>query len=740
MVWADDFADLQRASAQAVMVDHDGTAGSVRRRLLVVAVCDSSDGPAMRLLESAVERVAAALPADLELEGFFYDVLLYTRTLPSSTHISGRFRTRVVPDDTSVWSADLISALADFAAVQRGTPTLRTAPRLPSALAIGLHAFLASRAGSTWGLGSYPGSVTAKFISDLEGLARSTGNPVLRSPNEHGLASGSMARWILDEAPFIISATSGMVDEFRGTLANLKYAGAQGFLLFADVRGSWFPFQGTVHEHENSDDVFRARGLDVVHLRRPYQLRADLARAFEAYDRKTGPVVLMVSPSVLAFTDPEFRPESMITRLRPPTDRERSGDEVFVRAHHAERVLTALNSQSARLLWQCGRMNVQESELCHDLARRCGAALCDSLTRPGTVAKYRNGEVVREYLGSLGMYGYSAHIHRYLHSAGQLRPREEQWLFFLKNRIAESATPFTAATLQKQLRTVQVDRDPFHLAPFVTLPIESELLPFMKWISANLCVEDDVLAMRRNAIEEAHDSVEAAAALPVLPMEIGFFMRHLNQIVEDLIITAGYEYTSVIDVGRGGASAIRNLVRTGPGFSGWYGRSLMGDALSAIPALATSRPGHVLAFIGDAAWMLVPDVIPTLVQQMCLDQVSMHGNLSIFRLINGSHSLVNTWAETRRHTSPNSNTMVLSMIGEESEYDYGPVKVRHHVIRDLDSMRAVGSRLLQPETIDIYSVLLSHDNACDGMGLQGENDWRTVPEQPASGPRNGTVI
>ncbi|WP_345204647.1 hypothetical protein [Streptomyces lavendulae] len=522
-----------------------------------------------------------------------------------------------------MWSADLISALADFAAVQLAMRTPRTAPRLPSALAIGLHAFLGSRAGSTWGLGSYPGSVTAKFISDLEGLAQSTGNPVLRSPNEHGLASGSMARWILDEAPFIISATSGMVDEFRGTLANMKYANAQGFLLFADVRGRWFPFQGTIHEHENSDEVFRARGLDVVHLRRPYELRADLACAFQAYDRKAGPVVLMVSPSVLAFTDPEFRPESITSLLDPPSGREQPGVSAFAAAPYSEEVLALLNSDSARLLWQCGRMSTDESELCHDLARRCGAALCDSLTRPGTVSKYRNGKVVGEYLGSFGMYGYSSQIHRYLHSAGQLRPREDQWLFFLKSRVPESATPYTAATLEKRLRTVQVNKDPRHLAPFVTIPVESELLPFMRWISANLRVSEDVLTIRRNAIELARDSAGAIAGLPVLPMEISFFLQHLNQILEELITTAGYEYTSVIDVGRGGASAIRNLVRTGPGFSGWYGRSLMGDAISAVPALAMSRPGHVLALVGDAAWMLVPDVIPTLVQQMCLDKVSM---------------------------------------------------------------------------------------------------------------------
>lgn len=728
VVWPRDIADIPRAVAPDPAAARSGAGTSPRRRLLVIAVCDAPHSSVVPVLEDAVEALADALPADLELEGFFYDVLVYTTALSEHTHITGRFRTRMVPDETGVWAADLISALADFVDVRRGVGDAPPAPRLPSALAIGLHTFLTARSGSAWGVGSYPGSVTARFITDLEALAAQTSNPILRSPNEHGLAAGAMARWILDGAPFLLSATSGMVDEFRGTLANLTYSRARGFLLFADVRGPWFPFQGTVHEHENSNGVFRARGLAVVELRRPEALREDLARAFAAYDRDTGPVVLMVSPAVLAYTEPAFRPESVPVPPMGQADGSPPAGRAFVHTHHAVEVLELLDSDPSRLLWQCGGMSARESDLCHDLARRCGAALCDSLTRPGTVAKYRNGSLVPEYLGSLGMYGYSAAVHQFLHRAGQLRPREEQCLFFLKSRLAESATPFSVPTLARRLRTVQLSSEPRHLAPFVTLPVQAELEPFLSWLSANLSVDDNLLAMRRKAIEEARDNACSSAGLPVLPLEAGSFFHHLNRIVEELITSEGYTYTPMIDVGRGGASAVRNMARTGPGFSGWYGRSLMGDALSALPAVATSRPGHVLAFVGDAAWMLVPDVIPTLVQQICLDHARMRGNLSIFRLINGAHSLVNTWAETRRHTSPNSNTMVLSLLAQESEQDYGPVSVRHRVIRTPEDLRAADlyTRLQQPETIDVYSVLLAHDNACDGLSLRGEDDWRSL--------------
>ncbi|MFF5105966.1 hypothetical protein [Streptomyces sp. NPDC000134] len=704
----------------------DGAGGQpVQRRLVVVLAGDGGREEFAPVLEEEITRVLSALPAQVRPEGFFYDVLVYTAEMPDHGYVTGRYRYRKVPAETGVWSADIVSALADFARIRLRPGSGPTEPKVPKALARALHSFLTARAGAEWGFGSYPGSVTARFVSDLEELAATTGNPVLRSPDEHGLASGSMARWILDRAPFVICATSGMVDELRGTLANLVYAGARGFLLFADVRGGWFPFQGTVHEHENSDDVFAARGLPVVHLHSAGGLRQDLARAFEEYDRGTGPVVLMVTPAVLAYEDEGFEVPFPAARRRPAA-RARSRARITARRDHAAEVLSLINDGPSRLLWQCGGLTAGESDLCHELARRCGAALCDSLTRPGTVARYRDGEVVPAYLGSLGKYGYSASVYNYLHDATGLRPKEDQCVFFLPSRLEEAVTPFTAPVLAERLRTVQVSRNPRHLAPFVTHPLEAELEPFLRWLAGRVSVGTDLLETRRAAIEEARATAHADEGLRVFPMGAEFFFHRLNDIVEHLITSVGYTYTSVVDVGRAGASAVRNLARTGPGFSGWYGRSLMGDALSAVPAIATSRPGNVMAFVGDAAWMLVPDVIPTLVRQLCIDKVRMRGNLSLFRLINGAHSLINTWAETRRHTSPNSNTMVLTLLQEEGERRYGPVTVRHRLIRDIDDLRKADlpARLRQPETIDVYSVVLAHDNAGDGLSLDTENDWR----------------
>ena len=193
--------------------------------------------------------------------------------------------------------------------------------------------------------------------------------------------------------------------------------------------------------------------------------------------------------------------------------------------------------------------------------------------------------MVEEYLGTLGMYGYSARVYDYLHSDGRLRPRDDQCVFFVKSRIAEVATPFSPRTLDRMLRVVQVTRQREHLAPFADHHVPADSLDFLREVRRRLDVRPEVRAARRAALAETADSTsDMLHALPLMPMSPNYFFRRLGAVLDQLITTHGYTYTGVYDVGRGGLSAVRNLPRTGPGFSGWYGRALMGDALQAIPA------------------------------------------------------------------------------------------------------------------------------------------------------------
>ncbi|MEH1014430.1 hypothetical protein V6U90_15115 [Micromonospora sp. CPCC 206060] len=683
--------------------------------------CDAFRGEADR----AVERVVAALPTAVAAECAPCTVHVYDE--PAKHHVQpvARYTLRQLPTETWILAADTACALADLVETRYARPAPTVGGTAERTLGAALHAFLTDRAGNRWGLHYYTGSVVAALIEDLERRARDTGNPVLRGPSEHSLAAGAMARWTLDGAPYLIVVTSGMVDEFRGTLANLRQAGARGFIVVADsFPDRWYPFQGTVHTDEDTREVLRARRIPAVYLNRTADLATDLAEAFAAYDAAEGPVVLLATPSVLESSAP---PPPVPPRPAPVTR------PVTVVADDAlTPVVRLLNETPATLFWQVGAADPDEVELVHAVAREVGAALGDSLARPGTVSAYRDGRPVEEYLGTLGMYGFSGRVFDYLHRDGRLRPRDEQYLFFLGSRISEVCSPFSERALTRQLRTVQVTANPAHLAPFATHAVPARVGDFLRAVRDRLDVDPQVLALRRQAIRAATDVPDPLALLPSRPMSVNYFLHRLNAVIEQLIRYEDYRYTGVYDVGRGGAAAVRNLVRTGPGFSGWYGRALMGDALQAIPTIALTRDDNVLAFVGDGAAALVPDIMPSLIQQLCVEGHRLRGNLSIFRLCNGGHSIIRTYREARAGAPTGNQTTVLNLIDDDWYRVFGTTPVTHRRLDDVDDV-LLRAELTRPGAVNLYTVLLAHNNEGDGLSLLSARSWHAAPSRPRSG-------
>jgi 3-acetyloctanal synthase len=694
-------------------------AGPLRCLLLIDQEEEIEDSSLFdRRLLQAVATMHPIVRAELSI----YHCRVYRRSTPASLHYARPYSQRHCPTETGALVADMIAAVADLVearVVQSVGSGRLSAAAKPTALGTALFDFLTARAGSRWGLHSYTGSVVSTIISDLEERAIAEGNPILRSPSEHGLACAAMGRWILDEAPYLIIVTSGMVDEFKGTLTNLRLARAKGFLICADTSGGyWYPFQGTIHQEEDSLAVLRSRGFETFYLDRPERLSADLARAFEAYDKGCGPVILVATPSVLESVEPL---DSTLQRAEPRPSR------IELQENAADLVLQILNREPVRLLWQCGSLSGPEADLVHDLAQRCGAALCDSLTRPGSVSKYRNGAPVSEFLGSLGLYATSARVHDYLHAAGKPLAGDELCMFFLKSRVAQMATPFTERILEKRMRLVQVTNESKHLAPFVDHPICSDLMPFLQYVSERLAVAPSVIEYRRRALRETLSvPADTVSTFPTLPMSPNYFFARLNELLEHLIEDRGYTYTGVFDAGRGALSAIRNLARTGPGFSGIYGRSLMGDALMAVPAIALSADRNVLVFVGDGAAALVPDIVPSFIQQVYLERAPFNRNVSIFRLCNGGHSLIRTYRETRRGAPADMQTTLINRIPEDSSESFGSrLTVNHRRLWMFDSS-ALSQQILQPRTLNLYSVLMDHNNDGDGIGAHSANSWQSA--------------
>jgi hypothetical protein len=209
-------------------------------------------------------------------------------------------------------------------------------------------------------------------------------------------------------------------------------------------------------------------------------------------------------------------------------------------------------------------------------------------------------------------------------------------------------------------------------------------------------------------------------------MSPNYFFARFDELLEHLIEDMGYTYTGVFDAGRGALSAIRNLARTGPGFSGIYGRSLMGDALMAVPAIALSADRNVLVFVGDGAAALVPDIVPSFIQQVHLENVPFNRNVSIFRLCNGGHSLIRTYRETRRSAPADMQTTLINKIPEDSSETFGSsLTVHHRRLWTFDSA-ALRQQLLQPQTLNLYSVLMDHNNDGDGIGAHSANSWQSA--------------
>ncbi|MBK3570866.1 hypothetical protein [Streptomyces sp. MBT62] len=674
-----------------------------------------STDPLADTMDAALADLFAALPDEISADLSAYTVHVYDELDRSPARLGRSYALKQLPEESWLLAADVICALADQTQFRHIGQVIRAESAPRRALAQWLHSFLTARAGDTWGLHYYTGSIVTGLIGELERTAEQSGNPVLRGPSEHALACGAMARWQLDEAPFLIVVTNGMVDEFKGTLANLRDTEARGFIVCADPDpGGWFPFQGTVHQGEDSRAVFRARGLPTFHLDDPARLAEDLAGAQKAYDAGEGPVVLLTGAAVLdtPATAAEFTP--------PAAPRARAQ----VTESALEPVLRLVNEEPARLLWQCGRLDPEERALTHALARAAGIALADSLTRPGTVSRHHDGAHVPEYLGTLGMMGCSARVHAFLHHEERLRARTEQALFMLKSRITELSTPFTPRALERQLRIVQITHTPEHIAPFTDHPVVADARGFLRALRDGLAVDPEVLAARRAAIEATHDSAsDVLHRLPLRPMSPNYFFHQLGELLTDLITRHHYTYTGLYDVGRGGISAVRNLPRTGPGFSGWYGRALMGDALQAVPAVALTRDDNVLAFVGDGASALVPDIVPTLVQQAVQYGRRPRGNVSVFRLIDGGHSVIRTYRETRTAVASDRQTQVLHLLQPEGTHDYGPLTVSHRHLTGVphDELR---ERLLRRGTVDLYSVELAHNNEGDGMSPAGALGWQ----------------
>jgi thiamine pyrophosphate-dependent acetolactate synthase large subunit-like protein len=610
--------------------------------------------------------------------------------------------------------AEQLSALMDFVEWTLDRPRNHRAALRESASALGdeLLRFLSARAGTEWLFLSYTSTKIAPFIEHVERSARARSVLTLRAANEHGLAAGALAEHLLRGRPSLVAVGNAMMDELRGTLANLRAAEAQGFIVCPEAPAeSRFMFQGTITPDEDIRAVLHARGVPCVYMEAARAMPVGLEEAFRLYDEGRGPVVLLVTQEVLDEKGPLERAPRYPSAVERPRIRA-CGDDAL------ERAIALVNRERVKVLWQASRLDEEEERLCQDIVQRAAIALCDSLGHPGPT--HRDGKPLENHLGTLGLYGFNQPAYAFLHEGkNKLSPRDGQCVFFLKSKVGQRATTLSPSR-REGIRMVQVTHRADHVAPDVELALVMPAKDFLRAMHARLAVESEVRCHRSRAIQAARAACppgsDLASRMPSLPMTPSFFFQKLAGLVEAMIADDGYAYTGVYDVGRCSVSAMRAVPRTGRGFSGWYGRALMGDAPAALPVLAAATPGNVVAFIGDGARSNTADPVPALLDGALTHPERFDKNITVFTFSNGTFSGIRAYREHLSSRWGGRQTRALDVLPPDGEERVGPLRVvrRRIVAFDAGELRA---SLLERARLNLFTVLVGHNTDDDGFSL-----------------------
>lgn len=592
----------------------------------------------------------------------------------------------------------------------------------PGILAQTIYRHMTERWGDQWDFHFYTGSVVARFIDSMKTLLHGSENRCLTGNNEHALAVSALAGWQLYGRAYVIAITSGMIDETRGTLANLKRAAAPGLIICADSpQTTWYPFQGTLDADNNGHEVIAARGLWHCFIRTPDEMPASLEGAFRSLDERPAPTFVLATLNIL-----ESQANNLTIKIPSPIFRKEKLSAL--QRERLDQAVSAINHDNTRILWHCGRLTDGERERILALAKRAGIGLVDSITHPGSVSAYRNGVPVENYLGTLSVFGFNRAVYEFLET-----PTEEgegtTWLFFLKGKVEQSATPYSGGKLKRNFRIAQVNRNPIHLSPFTDLGLDIQLSDFLDYLEPRLHIDSAVLSCRQARLNRLRQlpTAQPSDMIETMPMTSSYFFHKLSQLITELIESQGYRYTGIYDVGHCSLSAIRNVPRTDPGFSGWYGRALMGDGLMSLPYIALKNGHNILAFIGDGARAMVPNIEQRLAWSSVKGVAGRGGNVTVFYLTNGVLSMIQ--AHMDKHHALNASSQVnVPLIEPDKEPSHSVIdgiNVHHRVLRQFCPAE-LREALLAPGRVNFFDIWLGHNSEDDGLSLASEDSWNRI--------------
>lgn len=594
--------------------------------------------------------------------------------------------------------------------------------RAPVALARLLHDFLRDHHFGEWTFGYLTGSPIAGFIQDLEALAHATGAACVRGPCEHSLAAGAFATWHLHHKPFVIAVSKGMMDEFKGTLQNLRNARARGFFVAVeDTPGTWYGVQSAITPEEDIRAVLAARRLACLRLHDPATFAADMAEAFASYLADEGPVVLLVSPELLGARLPETA-LAAIDRFPKPPPRPALDDAAIDTALDA--LAAELDDPTLHPIWHIGApLGRKALRLLLELADRAGIALANTILAPGAVPDRHQGARVPHLLGTIGVYTFREAWFRFTMRDGRIDPTVRP--AFLDSRISGMERPFTDSMLRQHGHVLQITEDPAHHAPFATaLPLDPAT--FLARLAPRLTVRPETRAARLARIDHARDHAPGIVDHQrTIPMTANHFLEALGALLTHLIETRAYDYRVVVGASRIGFAAANHLPMTKVAWSGLLGRALMGDAIMALPALAYASDSHLVVCVGDGERNLVPDVLPALIENHLRGGRPLRHNVTIFYGFNNAYSMVETFLSisgaSRGGMSRQSTNVNLTP--PDADFTVDGLRVVQRTLVELDP-EYLTEAMTTPARINLFPVLLTHNDSGDGMTLQSMRDWR----------------
>lgn len=639
---------------------------------------------------------------------------------------------RVLPDEDCLLEAELLAHVMNY--IQHVLENRLARRRLGSdegrvTLGVHLAACMGARFGRQWVLSYYTGSIVSSLIKTLDALAAAAGAFIQRGPNEHALACASFVNWRLYHRGYLMVLTSAMVDELKGTLANLQQVGARGLIVCADAPESkWFGFQATIRSDADVRRVLESRRIPFVYLDDTNDTGRAIETVAELLTRHDGPVVLIATQAVLESRAPLATDPRIEVAAAPSTEGDLPGE--------LARVLHILNEEPAHIVWQCGALTEEERELTLRIADAAGIALCDALSAPGFVPAFHDGRRVANYLGVLGQYGTNQEVFDFLNTDGKPNPLNEQWLFVVKGKLGQIDSPYSDADHERRFRICQVNRRRDHIGAFADIGIVAPAVDFLREVTAKLSVRPEVKRHREAKLSSRRRAPDVFAALPTLPMSPNYFFASLSRVVEALITAKGYRYTGIFDVGHAGTLGVRWLPRTGPSYSGWYGRGLMGDALQAAASLVTTSKGDVLAIVGDGAKQITADVVPWIVEALVRAARPIEKNVTIFFLVNNLYSIINSYQERIMFRSGGRQMDVMNseaFAEHDASVVFGGTRVVRRRLLRFDE-QAMTDALCARSHVNLFSVPVVGSN--DGISIADQQNWQYAaphlrrPQQP----------